>query len=350
MILRSTDFRSTRATLRRRARSGSRGGLGRAWPPASPTWWSQPPPLTSTTLVLLPTPALAESSNSDVDTQVRIALSASILEQAGTDGRADRVGAPGREDDRRLGADEPAHPDRGDLDQRADEAQVLSQAVADGYVNYVRDTAREVTAAALADSHKSPGCLQSQIKQLQKEITATIKRQKATGPELAGGPGGGADCWPGSGPSRPTWPCSWTRSGQDRRGHARRHLREPAPWSSSRPPSPPGSRLWLRLLIWAPAGGAGVHPARGRRLVAGRPGAIPGSGCATTSPTPSAARCWRRSAAGRSGRWPAGRRCWRPTRRRRWSRGRSVRCCVAWYPPIADGHPAPPAGWTIHSR
>ena len=43
----------------------------------------EPPPLTSTTLVLLPTPALAESSSSDVDTQVHIALSATILEQAG---------------------------------------------------------------------------------------------------------------------------------------------------------------------------------------------------------------------------------------------------------------------------
>ena len=42
-----------------------------------------PPPLTSTTLVLLPTPALAESSTSDVETQVQIALSATVLERAG---------------------------------------------------------------------------------------------------------------------------------------------------------------------------------------------------------------------------------------------------------------------------
>ena len=78
-----TDLRSDRSDA---AATKSRAGL-------RPPWWGwpagiayvvfSPPPLTSTTLVLLPTPALAESSSSDVDTQVRIALSNNVLDRAG---------------------------------------------------------------------------------------------------------------------------------------------------------------------------------------------------------------------------------------------------------------------------
>ena len=60
----------------------------------------------------------------------------------------------------------------------AAEAQTLSQAVADAYVSYVRDTAREVTTAALADLTSRRDELQAQIKQLQHEIAATMKRQQ----------------------------------------------------------------------------------------------------------------------------------------------------------------------------
>ena len=77
-----TDLRWAAATLRRRSRvlvAAALFGSGRG------CWLRdvRPPPLTSTTLVLLPTPALAESSSSDVDTQVRIALSNTVLERAG---------------------------------------------------------------------------------------------------------------------------------------------------------------------------------------------------------------------------------------------------------------------------
>ena len=82
MINQVTDMQSIASTLRRRSRLlaaaalvGFILGIGYVL--------ALPPPMTSTTLVLLPTPAVSEVSNSDIDTQVRIALSATILERAG---------------------------------------------------------------------------------------------------------------------------------------------------------------------------------------------------------------------------------------------------------------------------
>ena len=78
----TTDLRSTFGTLRRGSRLLAAAALvGLAAGAAYALML--PPPLTSTTLVLLPTPALAESSTSDVETQVHIALSATVLERAG---------------------------------------------------------------------------------------------------------------------------------------------------------------------------------------------------------------------------------------------------------------------------
>ena len=78
MINQVTDMQSIASTLRRRSRLlaaaalvGFMLGIGYVL--------ALPPPMTSTTLVLLPTPAVSEVSNSDIDTQVRIALSATIL-------------------------------------------------------------------------------------------------------------------------------------------------------------------------------------------------------------------------------------------------------------------------------
>jgi capsular polysaccharide biosynthesis protein len=141
----------------------------------------EPPPLTSSTLVLLPTPALADSSNSDVNTQVRIATSANILERAG------------QEVDPALPVDTvekmiDVSPPTNQLLQvdatstNGAQAQALSQAVADGYVDYVRDTAREVTSVALKDLTAREGQLQEQIDQLEKEINATRKRLKSLDP------------------------------------------------------------------------------------------------------------------------------------------------------------------------
>jgi capsular polysaccharide biosynthesis protein len=175
-----TDFRSHAATLRRRVPTlvaaavlGLAGGVAFVI--------VEPPSLTSTTLVLLPTPALADSSNSDVATQVRIATSANILAQAG---KAVSPALSVREVDRMVKVSAPTTQliQIDATSTNATLAQTLSQAAADAYVSYVRDTAREVTAAALADLTHRRDDLQAQIKQLQKEITATIQRQRALDP------------------------------------------------------------------------------------------------------------------------------------------------------------------------
>jgi hypothetical protein len=64
----------------------------------------------------------------------------------------------------------------------AAQAQMLSQALADSYVGYVSRTAREVSAAVLASLNVRRDALQAQIAQLQAEITAAKKRQRAMDP------------------------------------------------------------------------------------------------------------------------------------------------------------------------
>jgi hypothetical protein len=175
-----TDLRWAMAALRRRSRIlvaaalvGLAAGIGYVI--------VGPPPLSSTTLVLLPTPALAESSNSDVDTQVRIALSNTILDHAG---KAMAPPLPVRSVEKMVKVSAPTSQllriDATSAD--AAQAQQLSQAVAEAYVGYVSDTAREVTAAALADLNVRKDNLQSQINQLQRESAAAAKRQQAADP------------------------------------------------------------------------------------------------------------------------------------------------------------------------
>jgi capsular polysaccharide biosynthesis protein len=137
-----------------------------------------PPPLTSTTLVLLPTPALAASSSSDIDTQVRIASSATILRQAG---QAVLPALSRRQVEKMIKVSAPTNQivqiDATSI--KAVEAQTLSQAVAESYVTYVSNTAREVTQAALSDLNIRKDALRTQIKQLQAEIAAATKRHRA---------------------------------------------------------------------------------------------------------------------------------------------------------------------------
>jgi phosphoribosylformylglycinamidine (FGAM) synthase PurS component len=136
--------------------------------------------------VLLPTPAVADSSSSDVETQVQIALSATVLERAG---QAVEPALSGRSVKKMVTVTAPTN----QLIQieatspRATEAQRVSQAVADSYVGYVSNTAREVSDAALADLNVRRDDLQAQIKQLQVEIAKTLKRQKAVDPDSAEG-------------------------------------------------------------------------------------------------------------------------------------------------------------------
>jgi capsular polysaccharide biosynthesis protein len=180
MSTQETDFRSRTATLRRRARALAAAAVvglaaGVAYVVVEPT------PLTSTSLVLLPTPALAESSNSDVVTQVRIALSANILQRAG---EAVDPALSAREVEKMVKVSAATNQliEIDATSATAAEAQAVSQAVADAYVNYVHDTALEVTSAALADLKNRKDDLQTQINQLQKEIAATTKRQRALDP------------------------------------------------------------------------------------------------------------------------------------------------------------------------
>jgi hypothetical protein len=181
----TTDLRSTFGTLRRGSRLLAAAALvglaaGAAYALV------QPPPLTSTTLVLLPTPALAESSTSDVETQVHIALSATVLERAG---QAVVPARPARSVKKMVQITAPTS----QLIQiqatstNPDEAKTVSQAVADSYVGYVSNTAREVTAAALADLKVRRDDLQAQVKQLQTEIAAAMKRQQNVNPDSAEG-------------------------------------------------------------------------------------------------------------------------------------------------------------------
>ncbi len=176
-------MRSTVATLRQRARIlAAAAVLGLAAGIAYVL--ILPPPLTSTAIVLLPTPALADSSSSDVDTQVRIALSTTVLEQAG---QTVTPSLTARQVEKMIKITAPTDQlvqiDATSTD--ATQAQTLAQAVADSYVGYVSNTAREVTAAALADLKQRKDALQTQINQLQTEIDATMTRQRGDDPRSA---------------------------------------------------------------------------------------------------------------------------------------------------------------------
>jgi capsular polysaccharide biosynthesis protein len=141
----------------------------------------QPTPLTSTALVLLPTPALAESSNSDVVTQVRIAESADILQRAG---EAVEPTLSVREVEKMIKVSAPTNQliQIDATSAEAAEAEALAQAVADAYVNYVRDTALEVTTVILGDLRTRQKGLQGEFDQMQKEIATSTKRLQSTDP------------------------------------------------------------------------------------------------------------------------------------------------------------------------
>jgi hypothetical protein len=135
-----------------------------------------PPKLTSTALVLLPAPAVAVTSSSDVSTQMRIATSATVLDRAG---EAMMPPLSARQVEKMIDVTAPTDQIiQIDVSSRnGSEAQALSQAVSAAYVEYVSDTAREVSAAALADLNVRRDRLRAQITQLQQEIKASNQRQ-----------------------------------------------------------------------------------------------------------------------------------------------------------------------------
>ncbi len=213
---------------------------------------AQPTPLTSTALVLLPTPALAESSNSDVVTQVRIALSANILERAG---QSMIPALPARQVEKMVkvsaATDQLIQIDA--TSSLAKDAQTLSQAVADSYVNYVRDTAREVTTAALTDLSNRRDDLQAQVEQLQKEIDATTKRQQAVNPTS---PEGRAEAQLLAGLSTQQANLALQLDKVEDKIAAGTPLGSSASGTLVVQPATPaeGTSIWMRLLVWGPLG------------------------------------------------------------------------------------------------
>ena len=150
-----TDLRSTVAALRRRrwvlAASTVVGlALGVTYVLVHPAM------LTSTTLVLLPTPTLEQGSSADVATQVRIARSATVL---GAAGESLEPALPARAVEKVVDVSAPTNQiiEFQAASIQASQAQLLSQAVADAYVAYVADIAQAVSSAALADLRTTRG-------------------------------------------------------------------------------------------------------------------------------------------------------------------------------------------------
>ncbi len=343
-----TDLRSTVAALRRRSRVlAATAVVGLAAGVAYVL--VQPPPLTSTTLVLLPTPALADSSSTDVATQVRIALSATILEQAG---EAVEPALPARSVEKMVEVSAPTNQliEIDATSTRAAQAQTLSQAVADAYVAYVSETAQAATSAALADLQTRAEDLQAQITQLQDQITPTTKRQQEVDPDSADGRRE-AQLLAGLRTEQAdlslqldkvkdkiatSAPVGVVREHRDfghpagDRGHGSLHLAATADLGAPRCPGlhHAGGRRPARDSTSRPAGAASRRDRRRGR----QPGA--GGGAEQAA----------------DGRWRVGRRCSRRTRRPPSSRGRSARSCVVWCPRTARGNLVPPGRWTTRSR
>jgi capsular polysaccharide biosynthesis protein len=178
-----TDLRSTVAVLHRRRRVlAAAAAVGLVL--GTTYVMVQPPPLTSTTLVLLPAPTEAQTSSIDVATQVRIALSATVLGAAGeTVEPALTARSVAKMVDVSAPTDQLVEIDA--TSAQASQAQTLSQAVADAYVANVRDAA--ANSAVTADLQDRAKSLQAQITALQDQITSTTARQEEVEPDSADG-------------------------------------------------------------------------------------------------------------------------------------------------------------------
>jgi capsular polysaccharide biosynthesis protein len=180
-----TDLRSTVAVLHRRRRVlVATAAVGLA---LGITYvMVQPPPLTSTALVLLPAPTEAQASSIDVATQVRIALSATVL---GSAGEAVEPALSARSVNKMVEVSAPTEQliEIDAASTQASQAQTLSQAVADSYVAYVKDTAQAVSTAAQAELQTRQEDLETQITALQDQITSTMARQQEVEPDSEDG-------------------------------------------------------------------------------------------------------------------------------------------------------------------
>ena len=181
-----TDLRSTTATLRRHsrllvaaalvglvARGSPTSSFGRPYSPARP-WYFSPRPASPRTAVSTSPPRSASPA----------------VPPFWRRGPRSRAGPPGplgwrrwsRYQRRRISSSRstPAPLD-------PSQAQSTSQAVADSYVAYVKETAKTVTSAAVADLTSRQQDLEAQITPLQDEISATTNANSKLDPDSVDG-------------------------------------------------------------------------------------------------------------------------------------------------------------------
>ena len=237
MAERSSDLRADVAVLRRRWRIIAAAvvlgvALGVLYAHLVPAQ------LTSRSLVLLSNGGSSGGGSGDtgVDTQVQIVLSTPVLAQAG---RAVHPALSATEVLKRVDV-QPATSQLLRIDAsspQAKDAQALSQAVAEAYVQRATDNVRSVTGAIVADLRTRRDALDHQVKALQTQIDATSARLSGedASPRWASGT---PSCWPSCRPSRRTSRSSWTASRVSWPPAAPSAPPPPWPRSSSRPLRP----------------------------------------------------------------------------------------------------------------
>jgi len=177
------DLRSSLAVIRRRSwwlAAAAAVGLGAGIGYVALV----PPELTSTSLILLPSPPEGSAGQTDITTQVRVARSTDVL---GAAGQAVHPQLSVRAVENRVAVSS----ETDELlairasDHEGAQAQALAQAVATSYVSYVQRAARAVVNAAQADLQVRQKDLQQRLADLQTEIDATSKRLKDDAPNSA---------------------------------------------------------------------------------------------------------------------------------------------------------------------
>jgi capsular polysaccharide biosynthesis protein len=140
----------------------------------------------STTLVLLPTPVGTQENVAEVETQVAIVMSTSVLGKAGA---AVHPALTPRQLQGRVRVEAPTIQliQITAFSTRVREAQVLSQSVADSYISVVRETARTLSATTMADLRSRETNLSAQFATLKTEIDASVGRQRLQDPLSAEG-------------------------------------------------------------------------------------------------------------------------------------------------------------------
>ncbi len=142
-----------------------------------------PARLASSTLVLLPTPMSGQQNagNSEVDTQVLMVLSTTVLARAGQ-ALSPAMSAEDVKGHVEVSAKTPQLIEIRAVSSSARQARAISQTVAETFIASVRETARQVTSAGLSDLRQRSDTLEAQVTTLQAEIDAASARQRAAPP------------------------------------------------------------------------------------------------------------------------------------------------------------------------